>query len=214
MRWMVYSESRNNGEQVPKRLRSFLALLLLGYYLPVLLVYCGAIPFRFRFAVLISMTVLMSLHASYAKRSWLSLGFSRENLKGSLFWNSIVSLLLIATILVAFYSGMIRKPTIPSWNLFFVFYIFISAPAQEFLYRSALFAEMSASGIVSPIAQIAISALTYSFLHIIYKDIITILVTLLMGVIWGAIYHYRRNFFGVAVSHSVLGALSILVGLV
>lgn len=45
-------------------------------------------------------------------------------------------------------------------------------------------------------------------------DVITLLVTLVMGLIWGAIYYQYPNFWGTAFSHAVLGATSIFVGLI
>jgi len=66
-------------------------------------------------------------------------------------------------------------------------------------------------GVVLPIIA---SAVTYSFLHLFYNDLITIMVTFVAGLLWGWIYHKYPNFWGVALSHSVLGAVSIMVGLI
>jgi membrane protease YdiL (CAAX protease family) len=114
----------------------------------------------------------------------------------------------------AFKAGIIREPTIPGWKLFFVYYVFISGPSQEFLFRSNFFALMRRENIGGPVLQIIASAVTYSFLHIFYNDLITLLVTFAAGLVWGWIYHRYPNFWGVAFSHSVLGAASIMVGLI
>lgn len=64
------------------------------------------------------------------------------------------------------------------------------------------------------VLQIIASAVTYRCLYIFYNDLITLLVTFVAGLLWGWIYHRYPNFWGIAFSHSVLGAVSIMVGLI
>lgn len=77
-----------------------------------------------------------------------------------------------------------------------------------------MFAELNRSGVSRSLWQILISAITYSLMHVFYNDLITLGVTLLMGVVWGMIYRKHPNFWGVALSHAVLGVVSILVGII
>jgi uncharacterized protein len=95
-----------------------------------------------------------------------------------------------------------------------VFYVFVSSPAQEFLYRSIVFAEIGASPIRNTALIVVVSALNFSFLHLLYHDVLTLFVTFIMGSIWGIIYVKYPNFWGVSLSHAVVGAVSIFVGLI
>ena len=200
--------------QSSRNIWGFVLFAFLFYYLPVILIWLDIIPFSFRFWLLLIMTCVVFLYQVVRKRTLKELGFRRDTLKDSLLWNGIFSFILAAIILILYLAQLIREPTTPQWQWFFVFYIFISSPSQEFLYRSSVFAEMNTRRILNPYTQIAISSVTYSFLHIIYNDIITLLVTLFAGIIWGVIYYKRPNFWGVALSHAVLGVISILVGLI
>ncbi len=192
----------------------FSLFLFLVYYFPVILVWTGVIPFEYRFHLLVVMTIAMMAYASYRKYDLNRLGLGSNSLVGSLIWNTGLSVAFGILLYLAFAAKLIREPTVPSWTLFYFFYVFISSPAQEFLYRSMVFAEMNAAGIRHPIWTVTISAVTFCFLHIIYNDVITLVVTLSMGVIWGVIYSKYPNFWGVTLSHAVLGVVSIAVGLI
>jgi membrane protease YdiL (CAAX protease family) len=190
---------------------SFLAIL---YYLPITLVWVGVIPFSFRFPLLVIMTALVGAYALARKRSLRELGLRIDNLIPSLLVNALLSLGLVAALFLLDRVGAIREPTVPQWSLFFAFYVLVSSPCQEFLFRSAVFAEMTAAGVGGAFAQIALSTVTYGYLHVIYNDGLTLGITLAMGIAWGLIYRRYPNLLGVALSHAVLGVISISLGLI
>jgi uncharacterized protein len=190
-------------------------LRLLSLYATLaLLLGGGIIPYAYRFHCLILLSFLMILYARYRKFTLKDLGFRYDTLQKSLFWNGVLSLFIVIVMLLAYHFNLIRTATIPDWSWFFVFYIFVSSPAQEFLYRSIVFAEIGTSPIRNTAATVLISALNFSFLHLLYHDALTLFVTFLMGSIWGVIYVKYPNFWGVALSHAVVGAVSIFVGLI
>ncbi len=200
---------------LPKtNLFKFTGFLFLVYYLPVILLVFDIIPFSFRFHMLVIITIFLIILSIFSHYSLKSLGLRIDTLKKSLLINVSFSAILILLMFIAYHYDVIRKPTIPTWNLFFIFYVFISSPSQEFLYRGFLFSYMERYNISSPLLKISISTITYSFLHIIYFDFITIIVTLMMGLIWGYTYYRNPNLIGVSFSHAVLGVVSILVGII
>ena len=212
---MCSLEFKPQGENKSARARlSFAALLVLVYGAPPLLIFTGAVPFGFRFPALLITTVIVLVYVLWEGHSLFSLGFRKDNLKGSLAMNGCITVVALLAMAALYFLDMIRIPTIPQWRWFFAFYVLLSCPAQEFLYRGALFAEMDRAGISSRVLRIAISSAAYCFLHIIYKDSITLGVSLFIGIIWGSAYSYSRNFWGVALSHCILGTASILVGLI
>lgn len=160
------------------------------------------------------MTVVMIAYDRWHGLSLEELGIRRDTLKGSFALNAIAALLLVTFIYITFKAGFIRTPTPPGWKLFFAYYLLISSPSQEFLYRSNFFALARRSGFGGAWLQVVASAITYSFLHIIYKDAITLSATFAAGLLWGWIYHKYPNFWGVAFSHAALGTVAILVGLI
>lgn len=198
----------------PRGTSHVLTSIIILYYLPPLLILVGLLPFAWRFQILACMTVVMLAYDRQHGISLKELGIRRDTLKGSLLLNAAASISLVVFIYFTFKAGLIRVPVIPGWKLFFAYYLFISSPSQEFLFRSNFFALICRLGFGGPVLRVIASAVTYSFLHIIYKDPITLLATLAAGLLWGWIYHRYPNFWGVAFSHAVLGTVSILVGLI
>lgn len=192
----------------------FLLLIVFVYCPPVLLLWIGIIPFRHHFTVLVLFTLLIAILAVIRRYTMRDLGFRKDTLRNSLVWNSLLTIVLAGILYVAFYFHWIREPTIPNWSFFFLFYYFVSSPSQEFLYRSVVFAEMQRAGIESRFWKVAFSSINYSFMHVIYNDMLTLVATLVVGVMWGFIYEKYPNYWGVAFSHAALGTVAILVGLV
>ncbi len=192
----------------------FAGFLLLVYVVPPLLIFFDVVPFRFRFPVLLITSVMVLAYVLWKGNGLAALGLRRDTLKRSLQLNLSITALALVAIAAVYFLGLMRAPSIPAWRWFFVFYVLLSCPAQEFLFRSALFAEMDRAGITHRIWQVAISSAAYCLLHVIYRDAITLGVTLCMGIAWGLSYRAARNLWGVTVSHCVLGTVSIFVGLI
>lgn len=201
---------------MPKRepMWAFIMLAVLVYVLPVALILVGVIPFSQRFTVLLLMAIAVFALERLRGRTWAELGIRTDNLRGALTANLILSVVLTVGLLVAFFMGAIRTPTIHGWSSFYLFYVLISSPSQEFLFRSTVFAEMERSGLHGRFAQVGVSTVLYALPHAIYHDALTLFVAAVMGVVWGVIYRRYPNWFGVALSHAILGALSIYLGLI
>jgi len=193
--------------------RDTVLLLVLGYYLPVILIWLDILTFRPRYVILEFMTVVFILYAWRKKKSLKDLGIRTDTLKSSLLWNGIISIVITIIILFFYFSGKIRPQTEKIVIGFYIFYVLLSSPSQEFIYRGLLFNELNNLS-SKTFFQIIFSAFTYSFLHIIFNDLITIFVTLFMGIVWGIIYYFRPNLIGVSMSHAILGLVSLIVGLV
>lgn len=180
-------------------------LFLLGCLMPVAALYFGIVPFRFRFVVLVVIALGLAVYARLSGLAGRDLGFRKDTLKSSLLVNGTASAVLSIGLWAAYAGGLVREPTVPQWSLFFPFYVLISSPCQEFIYRSVVFAEMNRAGLKSAVLQVIISALNYSLLHVIYRDWLTLLATALIGVGWGVIYRRYPNFWGVALFARRLG---------
>jgi uncharacterized protein len=197
-----------------ERLGKLFLFLALGFFGPTCLILIGAIPFAYRFHVLLLATGGLAIYSRWRGFSLRQLGIRNDTLRSSIIANTTLSCVLAALLLIAYSLHLIRAPSIPSWSLFFPIYVFVFCPAQEFSFRSVMFAELTAFDALSDALRVAISAVAYAFAHAIYWDPLVVLVTLAMGWVWGSIYLRYPNFLGVTISHAVLGGVSILVGLV
>jgi hypothetical protein len=182
--------------------------------LPTTLLWLGIIPYSLRFWLLMILSFAMVFYAVWRQFSLADLGIRTDNLRPALKWNMLFTTLLVAAMAIAYSNGFVRFEGQNQLNWFFLFYIVLSSPAQEFIYRSLIFAELKHHRFASPVAIVILSALNFSYLHVFYNDWITLLVTLFMGVIWGIIYHHHPNWLSVSLSHALLGASAIFIGLI
>jgi uncharacterized protein len=187
--------------------------VLAAFSLPPLLIVLGVIPFAWRFVVLVAVAAALGVVALLRGTPARALGLRADNLKPALAVNLLLSLILGGALLAAYGLGFIRAPRPIDWWWFAPFYVLVSCPAQEFACRGFLFAEMEHRGIAGAVPQIAISAFSYAFLHVVYRDWLAFLAPLAIGVVWGAIYRCYPNLWGVILSHAMLGLVSLAVGL-
>ena len=180
------------------------------YICPVVLVATGVIPFQWRFHVLILMTLLAGSLALFRRHSAISLGLVLPRFWPLMGWSVIPPVILTAAVTLSDLPH--RQPT-PGHLAFYVFFVFVLAPAQEFLYRSFLFAELRKIRI-PPNAIVLASTVLFGFMHIIYKDLVTVLLTLAAGLIWSIVFNRTRKVYMVAASHAALGVAAILSGVI
>ncbi len=92
-------------------------------------------------------------------------------------------------------------------------YLGLSCPAQEFLYRGLIFAELLRRG-VGKYPFIVISSLNFMYLHIFYMEPMILLLTFLVGILWGWFFWKYRNLWLCMVSHMIIGVPTIVLGFV
>jgi hypothetical protein len=153
---------------------------------------------------------LLAIGIASSRHSIASLGMTLPRLGSFLAWSVIPSAILIGIILL---SDLRHRAFTPAHLAFYIFFVFVSAPAQEFLYRSFLFAELRAVSI-PPKAIIILSATLFAFMHIIYRDLVTVALTLVVGLIWAVVFNSTRKVGIVAFSHAALGVAAILSGVI
>ncbi len=193
--------------------RKWLYALLVGVYLllPILILF-GIIGFEYKFHVLcvgaIFVYIIMRL-LGYANKD---LGFTNSDFKIAIIDILPISITLsVVSILIWIFN--LSKFTPTESFAFYIFYIFISCPAQEFLYRGALEAVLKTKNI-SSVYRMVITAVLYSFVHIIYKDLFTMIGTFLIGLLWYRSYCKTYNIWGVSLSHVILGIATIMTGVI
>ena len=139
------------------------------------------------------------------------LGITKQNL-----WKSIKRNLILIVLCVIFIL-ILKLLHVDKYNpnetlYFYIFYIFVSCPIQEFLYRGVFgYFDMNSK---YNYLWILLSSLCYSYVHIIYKDILTCVLTFIIVIIWYMFYKKDKNLCGVTLSHMVLGVATIVLGII
>jgi len=193
----------------------YIFLLAVALYLPVTMIWTGIISFKHRFALMFGMLGVMIFYVFLRGHSLSDLGFRRDTLKQSLKWNLLISLFFVSFLVLLYRMNVIAgKSAAPLGPLFFIFYILILSPVQEFFFRSILFAEMRNIRHRYHWAIIVLSTFSFCFLHVIYHYPTIVLVTLCMGLVWSIIYYKYPNIWGVSLSHAMLGVTAFLIGLI
>ena len=191
-----------------------LLLLVFTFYAPSTLIWTEIIPFEYRFYAFFCVLAGFSLYCLRKRYSLYELGFRTDNLRGSLTWN-LLFCALGAVGLYATYKAGILRPNNPTYLPFmYIFYIFFLGPIQEVIFRGILFAEMKRIGLADHRWMVLVSTLSFCFLHIIYNHPPLLIITLVSGLTWGIIFAKRPNIYGISLSHSLLGALAMLLGVI
>ncbi|MBW4667841.1 MAG: CPBP family intramembrane metalloprotease [Cyanomargarita calcarea GSE-NOS-MK-12-04C] len=191
--------------------QKLILIMSLGYILPVLLLYLKIIPFFWRFYLLILTAIAILAITRLYNFSAVELGLTKQRLGISLKFIALPTLAFVLLMLINYITQGLRIDNSTYQLPFYLFFVGVSSPVQEFLYRGFLFAVFSRAKL-APWLMILLSSLLYSFVHLIYQDVLTLLCTFIIGVLWGVHYVTYRNLYPIILSHSVLGVVAILVG--
>jgi membrane protease YdiL (CAAX protease family) len=93
-----------------------------------------------------------------------------------------------------------------------IFYPVFSAYGQEVIYRTFLFRRFG-SLFNKPWLTVLASGLTFSFLHIVYYDPVSMILTFAGGIYFARVYQQTRSVLFSSVLHGVLGVVVFGVGL-
>ena len=195
-----------------KRIPILMVIIPIVYIgLPVLIL-LGVIAYDLKFYAL-------TIGGAFTYAVFRVLGFTNQELgitlKGagrSLLRVLPVTIVLVIIALILLFTGNTRFNPTENWA-FYIFYILISCPVQEFLYRGAL--TVFGDSLKFPMwGTLILTSVLYSFVHIIYLDTLTLAFTLAMGVIWFIAYNKARSLVGVSVSHAILGVVTIVAGII
>lgn len=186
-------------------------VLFIYLFLPIIILLIPSL-FKYKFVILTIVGIIFYILFRILHIERKELGISKDNIISSIKRN--LSLIIIGILIILVIMGMGLNKFVPNENIwFYPFYILISVPIQEFLYRGA-FGYFDKYIIKNKIVAILLSSFCYSFVHIIYHDILTCILTFIIGIIWYIIYNKDKNLMGVISSHIVLGILTIVLGIV
>jgi len=98
------------------------------------------------------------------------------------------------------------------WVIVIIFYPFLSALPQELIYRVFLFHRYRYL-FQNDNVMIIVSAVAFSFLHIMYDNFLAIILSLLGGLLFTLTYHKSKSLFLAGLEHALYGGLIFTVGL-
>lgn len=98
------------------------------------------------------------------------------------------------------------------WAILMVLYPVLSVYPQGIVYRTFFF-ERYRRLFPNPWLQIAMSAVTFSFAHIIFRNPVAVILTLIGGVLFAWRYRESRSLFTSSFEHALYGCLMFTVGL-
>lgn len=203
----------NHSARLKASRNRVILLLFFLYLLPPTAITLGIIPFGLRFALLTAITPLLFLIRPTKTTTRQQMGITTKGWVRSIVNVIPVTLIIALPMLVLVIMSEPRYDNSGLTMLFYAFYVFISCPFQEFAYRGFLFPALDILKL-SKWEKIILAAILYSLVHIIYKDPFVLLFTFVAGLLWNISYEKYRNIVGVVLSHSVLGTISILLGLI
>ena len=199
-------------EQIRLARFSSIGIISVLYIGVPLLILFNIIPWDYKFWALSAGALFVFIVLKVQGVSNADLGFSLHQWRTAVL--SVVPMtaaLSIISIVYLILNGSRYSPTETIY--FYLFYIFVSCPAQELLFRSALRVLLRPLGLTLRI-EMLVAASLFGFVHVIYKDPFTLAAMIIVGFFWYHLYLRTRNLIGVTISHITLGILTIALGLV
>lgn len=137
------------------------------------------------------------------------IGLSFEGIVPSLAYSLSLTIVIVIASQVVLKEGRINNTSIDIY--FYIFYVFVSCPLQEIVFRGCV---KAIYGRESEIQYIIVSALLYGFIHVIYKDVITLFGASLIGGVLALISFRTGNLAGPILAHMIFGVYTIRKGFI
>jgi hypothetical protein len=194
--------------------------MIAGFVLTPIAVY--ALLYRYHIPLF---TLLPLVFATFILLLTLDRTFSwRIALKRGITWRELASILGIfavagpAIALFGYYDrpeSFLRFPRL-SYNLWItvmILYPLISVTAQEIMYRVFFFHRYRALFAGDPQAGIVLNAVLFSFSHIIFQNVTTLIISFLGGLLFAWRYQSSRSYWALVLEHALYGNMIFTVGL-
>ena len=195
-----------------RRQMIYLCTIVCVYLVPPILICIGVIPWNMKFVALVVGAVMMYIVMRILGNTHGDIGITRQRTIYSL---KTVLPITIALIIAAGLFLLLEKPRFsPAEGIgFYVFYILISCPAQELLFRGIL-SRILQELRLHRVLELGVAAALFGYVHIIYGDVLTVVIMSIVGLVWYRAYQRSSNLIGVTISHVVLGVMTIALGII
>lgn len=199
-----------------KRIIRFLEFGLLFIAMPVAFYYEVLPVPKIAALVVVALSCLFVLWRdnSYDLKNLFNIPGETGVAKGLIWEGGLVALVLIIFVLILQPEELFifphKQPL--TWVMVMILYPFLSALPQEFLYREYFFHRYGRL-FKNEWLLMLMSALSFSFLHIIYDNLWAIILSFIGGLIFAQTYRSTRSLCWVSLEHAVYGCLVFTIGL-
>lgn len=190
-----------------------LFFLLFMCHAPVILIWLKIIPFEYRFHAVFFALAALAYFCFHRRYRLDEIGFRIDTLKSAMELNLVFCAVGGMILYLSYKAGLLIPRSQNSIPVIYAVYIFFLGPVQEIIFRGILFAEMKRKSYSNQLF-LWVSTLSFCLLHIIYRHPQILVIALISGLVWGILFIKRPNIWGVAFSHSVLGAFAMALGLI
>ena len=98
------------------------------------------------------------------------------------------------------------------WVLLMILYSLLVVYPQELIYRTFFFHRYKRF-FSNHLVMIVISAVVFGYMHIVFQNVVAIILTLVGGVLFAITYHKTRSTFAASFEHALYGCFVFTVGL-
>jgi uncharacterized protein len=159
--------------------------------------------------------VILTLDRNFSWREALGRGISLGTLGSILSIFAVVAPILA---LFAWYENPTRFLAFPlyaqdTWLMVMLIYPLVSVTTQEIMFRLFFFARYRSMFGGDGQAAIVANAVLFAFVHIIFPNVTTIIISLCGGLLFAWRYEKTRSYWAVVLEHSLYGNLIFTLGL-
>jgi membrane protease YdiL (CAAX protease family) len=180
------------------------------------LLYDYRIPlFQILPVIFVIFVVILTADRAFSWREALSRGIDLKTLASILLIFALGAPLLA---LFARYDSPTRFLAFPLyaqniWLMVMVLYPLLSVTAQEIMFRLFFFARYRALFGTDAQAAIVLNAVLFAFVHIIFQNWVTVVISLLGGLLFAWRYERTQSYWAVVLEHTLWGNLIFTLGL-
>lgn len=164
--------------------------------------------------VLLLLFLLLRYTTDFTFRELFRWGISRRELLKNLGIVFLSLLAMLAYVILFERENLFNLPSNHPWIFVAMcfFYPVFSAFGQEIIYRTFLIRRYS---LILPREWhfVLASGISFSFLHIVYYDPVSMILTFVGGIYFAKVYHQTRSVLFTSVLHGVLGMIVFGIGL-
>ena len=199
-----------------RKILYWIEFLILFFGVPLFLLFDGNIihPSSVLLPVLIALILYFRKQKDFHLRDLVKLNIAKKMWLKQGILVLIIGLLLTVFVLIFEPDNLFNLPrgNWKIWLIMFFFYPIFSAYAQEVVFRQFLF--MRYQPIFTKTWMIiSASAISFSFVHIVYFSVLSLVLTFFAGIYLAFVYHKTRSVLFVSIIHGALGFFIFTVGL-
>lgn len=203
---------KHTARTTHRRQMIYLYAIVCVYLTLPILICIGIIPWSMKFAALVVGAVMMYIVMRILGHTHSDIGITRQRTIYSL--KTVLPITIILIIAAGLFLLLGKPRFSPTEGIgFYVFYVLISCPAQELLFRGILSRMLQELG-AHRVLELGVAAALFGYVHIIYGDMLTVVIMSIVGLFWYRAYQRSSNIIGVTISHVVLGVMTIALGII